>query len=273
MSVSHDVESWPDALEAAFGEQPGVVHRAMVLRETDSTQDAARRLSAPIGTVVITGRQTAGRGRLGRAWVDTATGGVAMTCIVPADRPERLAIAAAVAVADAAATLGASQPMIKWPNDVYLDRRKLAGVLIERDDERALVGIGVNVRQGDWPAEISEKAISLAQAGIDVARIDAAAAVLTTLNRALEWTDIELGRAFAERDLLTGQCVTAACGEQRYTGRVAAVHPLRGLEIDVDGRRHWLSAPRTRILAMPEEASRSRGPQNNPPAPRPGRIA
>ena len=115
------------------------------LRETTSTNDRARALAAagaPHGTLVTAAAQTAGRGRQGRTW--SAPPGRALLLSLVLRSPDRmLPLAAAVAVADAAGPDAA----IKWPNDVLLDGRKVAGILAEArpQDGWAVLGIGLNV--------------------------------------------------------------------------------------------------------------------------------
>ncbi len=135
------IEAWTDRLQAVLTDPAGPLRRVIVVRETDSTQDAARRLGAEPGDVVVAWRQTSGRGRLGRAWADTGHEGIAVTFVIDAAPPERLAPACAVGAARAAEGLLALRGItgeargavgIKWPNDVVAGGRKLAGVLVER---------------------------------------------------------------------------------------------------------------------------------------------
>ena len=112
------------------------------LRRTESTNIVARELAAggaPHGTVVTAAEQTAGRGRQGRAW--SAPPGVSLLCSwVIRDPGQLLSLAAGVAVAE----LAGPHALVKWPNDVLIDQRKLAGILVEgRPQERwAVLGIG-----------------------------------------------------------------------------------------------------------------------------------
>jgi BirA family biotin operon repressor/biotin-[acetyl-CoA-carboxylase] ligase len=102
------------------------------------------------GTVALAEHQTAGRGRLGRVWVDEAGSGLALSVVLrpppPMSRWPELTLVAAEAVAGAIGR-GAS---IKHPNDVLLDGRKVAGILAEATDH-VVMGIGVNVGQAPWP--------------------------------------------------------------------------------------------------------------------------
>lgn len=129
--------------------------RVVYLPQVGSTQDVARQeavAGAPEGTVVLADEQTAGRGRFGRSWVSPPGRSVHLTLVLRPDaaRLRTLGIIAPVAVARAVEALADLRPAIKWPNDVVVNQRKLAGVLIESEAVGnqvafALLGIGVNV--------------------------------------------------------------------------------------------------------------------------------
>jgi len=158
-----------------------------------STQDLARRLAqagAAEGTVVLAGRQTAGRGRLGRSFI-SPRGGLYFTVVL---RPalesggRLLPIIAALAVARGLEQVAGLRTALKWPNDVLVGGRKICGILVESElmgqaVSYALVGIGVNVN-ADMAAypEIAAIATSVtAEAGRSVSRGALAAAVLSEL--------------------------------------------------------------------------------------------
>jgi BirA family transcriptional regulator, biotin operon repressor / biotin---[acetyl-CoA-carboxylase] ligase len=114
------------------------------LRETTSTNELARRLAAagaPHGALVTAGFQSAGRGRQGRTWTAPAGRALLLSLVVREPDP-LLPLRAGLAVAD----LAGPPAMVKWPNDVLLDGRKVAGVLVEARPQEgwAVVGIGVN---------------------------------------------------------------------------------------------------------------------------------
>jgi BirA family biotin operon repressor/biotin-[acetyl-CoA-carboxylase] ligase len=133
------------------------------LRETGSTNDRARALAAagaPHGTLVTASEQTAGRGRQGRTW--TAPPGRALLCsLLLRDYDALLPLRAGLAVAD----LAGDAALVKWPNDVLLDGRKLAGILVEArpQDGWAVLGIGVNVavELATLPPELRDRAATL----------------------------------------------------------------------------------------------------------------
>jgi BirA family biotin operon repressor/biotin-[acetyl-CoA-carboxylase] ligase len=118
--------------------------------ECESTQELLFGRDLPEGAAAVTDHQTAGRGRRGRPWVEVP--GTAVLCSVllrpPAERPAaQLSLVAGVATALAVEDATGLAAQIKWPNDVMLDRQKVAGVLAEMRDVEVVIGIGVNVNQ------------------------------------------------------------------------------------------------------------------------------
>jgi BirA family biotin operon repressor/biotin-[acetyl-CoA-carboxylase] ligase len=143
-----------------------------------STNDVAAQHAergAPEGTVIVADEQTAGRGRLGRVWASPPGAGLYVSAVL---RPSRdavplLTIAAGVAAADAVEAATGLASALKWPNDVYVGTRKLAGILAEvTPDRRAgataerapytvILGIGLNVLPAAYPPDIAARATSL----------------------------------------------------------------------------------------------------------------
>ncbi|MEV8373652.1 biotin--[acetyl-CoA-carboxylase] ligase [Kribbella sp. NPDC056861] len=137
-----------------------------VLGETESTNAviaAAARSGAPEGLVVAAEYQSSGRGRLGRTWTTPARSAVLMSALlrptgVPAHRWPWLGLLVPLAVASAVRQVGEIPAQVKWPNDVLVDDRKLAGILLERiDGPAAVVGIGLNVtlKADERPTEVA----------------------------------------------------------------------------------------------------------------------
>jgi BirA family biotin operon repressor/biotin-[acetyl-CoA-carboxylase] ligase len=209
------------------------------LRETTSTNDRARALAtagAPHGTLVTATAQTAGRGRQGRTWAAPPGRALLMSLVLRA--PDRmLPLAAAVAVAVAAGQRAA----IKWPNDVLLDGRKVAGILAEARPQEgwAVLGIGLNVavRLEDLPAELHGTAATL---GLEPRDVDPVLArLLRALERALALDTIGLLDAWRARDALRGRDVAWAAG----TGRAAGIDGDGRLVVELpDGGRTALEA-------------------------------
>jgi BirA family biotin operon repressor/biotin-[acetyl-CoA-carboxylase] ligase len=179
---------------------------------TDSTNTRARELAAagaPHGTVVTAAEQSAGRGRQGRTWAAPPGGALLYSAIVRPleERHLMLPLAVPLAVCAAAEQLSPGiQCGVKWPNDVHLEDRKLAGVLIEArpQDGWAVVGVGLNlsIAPEEFPPELRENAISLGtNAGIDTA----ARALSTHL---AEWTEADSDTVLTkwrQRDVLKGR--------------------------------------------------------------------
>jgi len=121
----------------------------------------------PEGTVVAAGEQTAGRGRLGRKWL--APAGTSLLCSVqlrpdvPGERLPELTGVAAAACAEAIEAVTGLVPVLKFPNDVLLGDRKVAGVLAEARESRVVLGLGINVNvpEAELPREIDRPATSL----------------------------------------------------------------------------------------------------------------
>jgi BirA family biotin operon repressor/biotin-[acetyl-CoA-carboxylase] ligase len=181
-------------------------------RVIDSTNARARELAgagAPHGTLVTAAEQSAGRGRQGRTW--SASAGRALLCsVVIRDPPALLPLAAGVAVAEAVGVAA----RLKWPNDVLLEGRKVAGILVEGrlQEGWAVVGIGLNValRVSDLPVELRERAGTL---GFSPAAIEPMLdAMLDHLEGWIAAPGGALLAAVRERDALLGQSVRWAGG-------------------------------------------------------------
>ena len=168
----------------------------------------------PEGALVVADHQTAGRGRLGSSW--EAPPGTALLCSIllkpPADRAApQLSLVAGVAVADAIEQVVGLAAQLKWPNDVMLRRRKVAGCLAEARDGAVVLGIGVNVNQtGD---QLPGRAGSLRTlTGRDWDREELLAWLLDDLGRRhADWLANGLDGVYdglAPRDFLRGRRVT-----------------------------------------------------------------
>jgi BirA family transcriptional regulator, biotin operon repressor / biotin---[acetyl-CoA-carboxylase] ligase len=211
-------------------------HPRVHYRVIGSTNARARELAgcgAPHGTVVTAAAQSAGRGRQGRTW--TAAPGRALLCsIVVRDPPRLLPLVAGVATAEVVGP-GAR---IKWPNDVLVDARKVAGILVEGRPQEgwAVVGVGLNValRVSDFPLELRETAGTL---GLEPDAIEPMLAGL--LGRLEGWIAApaqSVLRAVRGRDALLGRPVRWAGGRGTGTG--------------IDDGGHLLVATETGTVAL-----------------------
>lgn len=231
--------------------------KPVVYPELDSTQEEARRLQAVPGAVIIAGRQTHGHGRLGRAWLDTGNDGIALTYVARYGRPERISIESAVAVATSvhacASVVGNGVDHadfgIKWPNDIVVNGKKIAGILVEQSDDRAFIGIGVNVGQTHWPLDIDQSAISLRQLGSPVRRIALIQSIIETLHQVASLDDDVVTRMYMRRDVLVGTTCTFRIGEREIRGKVLRVDPMKGLAVLTENEGEvWLPAATTSVI-------------------------
>ena len=185
----------PDDLATALAmsvNRVGVFSRQVLwYPDVGSTNDVAGALAdrgEADGTVVIADAQSAGRGRHGRAWASPPGAGLYMSIIM---RPSAhvvslLTIAAGVALADGIEAASGLQPQLKWPNDVYMNGRKLAGILAEAGTSKAgvqhvVLGCGINLMPAAYPPDVAARATSI---------------------------ESELGRA-VDRGLLLTECLAA----------------------------------------------------------------
>jgi BirA family biotin operon repressor/biotin-[acetyl-CoA-carboxylase] ligase len=209
------------------------------LRATTSTNDRARALAqggAPHGTLVTADEQHAGRGRQGRTWSAPPRRALLLSLVVR-DPPALLPMAAALAVAE----IAGPEAQIKWPNDVLVSDRKVAGILAEARPREgwAVLGIGVNValRVDELPAELHATAGTLGLTPADVE--PTLERLLAALERVLGLDDAALLEAYRGRDALRGQEIAWAGGR----GTAAGVDAAGRLVVELaDGGRTALSA-------------------------------
>ena len=187
-------------------------------RVTDSTNERGRELAragAPHGTLVTATEQSAGRGRQGRTW--TAPPGTAILCsLVIRDHPRMLPLSAGLAVAE----LAGPEAGVKWPNDVLVHGRKIAGILVEgRPQERwAVLGIGVNVAVSPdhFPPELRDIAGTL---GLGREQVEPTVQrLLGHLERWIAAPEEEVLEAVRARDALLDRRVKWAGGEGTGAG-------------------------------------------------------
>ena len=229
--------------------------------ETDSTNRAAldlARTGAAHGTTVIAEAQTAGRGRLGRTFfsppgTNLYTSVLLRPKLTTAEAPAWI-LASAVAVAETVAEF-VERPdavEIKWPNDVLIERRKVAGILVEArpDAGWAVIGIGVNVSttDADLPPDVRGSATSLAQASPPAPAVEAMlATVLQALARRLSDPHEWVLEAWRSRDLLRGERVRWRDGEGLAGGIDEAgrllVEQRAGIAALDAGEVHLLAGP------------------------------
>jgi BirA family biotin operon repressor/biotin-[acetyl-CoA-carboxylase] ligase len=226
-------------------------------RVTDSTNDRAKELAmagAPGGLVVTADEQTAGRGRRGSEWFAPARSCLLYSALMrpfTADEATLLPLVVPVAVCEAAESVAPVRCQLKWPNDVWIDERKVAGILVEaRPDEGwAVIGVGLNVAvpEDAFPPELRDTASSLlpteAEGGLPPGGAPGVRRALAALNECLgRWvaaSDDRVLAAFRARDALSGKRVSWQDGE----GTAVEIDEHGHLVVDQsDGERVALGA-------------------------------
>ena len=222
--------------------------------ELDSTNNYAREIAAEgasEGTAVLARQQTAGRGRLGRSWVSPAGAGLYLSVIL---RPEvapaqasLITLAAAIAVAETLRLDYRTPADIKYPNDILVEGRKLCGILVESAIEGGrllyvVAGIGVNLRQREFPEELKETATSLfLEAGIDVMPDDFSRALFVRLSRWYEVTKQQPEQVISRWEELSSYAqdcaIRVVASDATVDGRTRGLTPGGALRVELaDGR-------------------------------------
>lgn len=200
-----------------------------VLQSVDSTNTYAKRLAAggcPSGTVIIANEQTGGRGRRGNSFFSPASTGLYMSVVI---RPQEklvdsgyYTICAANAVCRAIESLTPKKPLIKWVNDVFIDNKKVCGILTEgaadletRELEYAVIGIGVNVSTDSFPNEIEGIAGAVNE---KISRNELAAKIITELYSALCDDYKKSVKYYRERSLVISKTVSFTKNNTSYIG-------------------------------------------------------
>lgn len=199
---------------------------------------------APDGAVWLVEEQSLGRGRQGRSWQCPAHAGLLFSfllrdALVPGSRPTLLPLTVGLGVYEALSAATGLAVRTKWPNDVWIGGRKVAGILVEaRAGDYAVVGIGMNVAPAA-PDPGLPHATTLAAHGVAVRREALCAALLAGVEARL--ADWRAGRfdallaAWTAADLVPGRVVDVECGRERLAGRAVAVSGDGLLQVDLDG--------------------------------------
>ena len=238
----------------------------LVYEQTASTNDVAGQCARGAdsdGLVVFAEEQTAGRGRTGAAWLSRPGESLLFSFVLIDFKAgnELLSLACAVGVAEAIGQVGGHNAAIKWPNDVMLDGRKIAGILVEtrspRIEDRGqktapssvlrppsstihVVGIGVNCHQNpeSFPEEIRSTATSLDLiGGTTCQRVTVAKRVLTSLDhwlRVAERNKKQVIETWSRLSTQLNQRVALSYNGKRFTGNCIGVDPESGLILQLD---------------------------------------
>jgi BirA family biotin operon repressor/biotin-[acetyl-CoA-carboxylase] ligase len=231
-----------DDLLSRLGKTRVVGRDIRVFEQTTSTSDVIEKLArdqAREGVVVFAETQSKGRGRLGRKWVSPSRKGLWLSVLLRPDLPPQsatqLTIVSATALRRAIQSQTGLEAAIKWPNDILVGGKKVAGILTELHAELdrikfLIIGIGVdvNLNQADFPAELRSLASSLRiQSGKPVQRAELAVAVLRELDD--EYERLIAGRFTAIADEWEAHCgtigqdVVIRSGQRQIRGRAESL--------------------------------------------------
>jgi BirA family biotin operon repressor/biotin-[acetyl-CoA-carboxylase] ligase len=256
--------SWPDLLLPELLEyyrQAQDLGKAVAwLPTVDSTNTRAKELArqgASHGTLVVAEQQTAGRGRRGRDWLSEPGSGIFASVILrpnlPAEQVPLLTLTAGIALVEAVQQFGLQDAWLKWPNDVWVGERKLAGVLSELSGQMdhvdfVVIGMGINTAQRKFPGELAERATSFyRELGQEVNRAELLADVLRRLEGLLPALENQDSKAFLDKwrryDRLVGRKVTVAAPAESYVGEVLGISQNGALIVrGVDGQERAVLA-------------------------------
>jgi BirA family biotin operon repressor/biotin-[acetyl-CoA-carboxylase] ligase len=249
---------WSDYLQEYAGRPDGRPRLIEVYGRTSSTQDAVGRMIDGFGpqadgALACADFQESGRGRLGRSWVSPPgkclTFSLGLVDRSSAARVDTLMLAGAVAVAHALESLDgfpSDRLKIKWPNDILVDGRKLAGILVEQSYRpttgvwASVVGIGINtcLETADLtglPPSVAGRVTSLAMLYVSVHRLGLLARLVTLLEKYTQAADPDwLADQWRARSGQLGRRVTLICDARQVSGHVLDIDPRQGLILQSD---------------------------------------
>lgn len=237
---------------------------------TSTMDDVARHAAdgAPEGLIVTADHQTAGKGRAGRSWIDTPGAALLVSILLrpklPPSALSTLPLIIGMAVADTIENLSGVSPSLKWPNDVLIDDRKIAGILVQTRSatsgvDFAVGGIGINIMT--QPGSTSTHSVSLHQISTSVLTPgDALEALLLCLNIRYEQFLASGGRPdlgdWTRRAAFLNQWVRVVDSGNERSGRFDGIDPDGALLLNQDGEiRRVVAGDLTRGPAAIDDAA------------------
>ena len=214
----------------------------VVFESTSSTNDIAAEYAKNIdndGLVIFSENQTSGRGRGDNKWVSGACESLLCSVVLTHSRVEGELLSLAVAVA-AAETIGTTA-RIKWPNDILIDNKKIAGILLERKGDSYIVGIGINCHQNSeaFTAELTGRATSIdIQTRTQCDRPTVARRLISSLDHWYEIAQnsaVEVIEHWKNLSIQLGHRVIMQYDGQKISGNCIGVDPQKGLILQLDG--------------------------------------
>jgi BirA family biotin operon repressor/biotin-[acetyl-CoA-carboxylase] ligase len=234
--------------------------KIVVFKSTSSTNDIAWQYSLNKennGIVVFAEEQNAGRGRRGNKWYAGFGKSLLFSALILDCKISRemLPLVSAVAVAESVSDFGGKGVQVKWPNDVMVDGKKIAGVLVEFRGNDAVIGIGINCHQqkADFPDELKESATSVDMVlGGFGDRRDFARKAIENLEKWLDISAKDRQKVLDKWQMLSsllGKMVGVEYNNQHFYGNCIGVDPQKGLILQLErGGVRMFDAAHTSIL-------------------------
>ena len=253
----------PDKIKANL-KTKRIGRKILVYSSTSSTNDVAAEYAKNKkndGLAIFAEEQTAGRGRAGTKWHSGRADSI-LCSIVLTDckcNPELLSLTCAVAVADGLGKIGGTEAKIKWPNDIILNGKKVAGIIVESKKDKGriayILGIGINCHQkkDSFPPELQPTATSIdIESRSIVDRISLAKRLLTSIEH---WLDVaqdsnkKVMNRWRKLSTLLGHRVTLIFNRKKFTGNCIGIDPEKGLILQLDtGGTRFFDAAHTSIV-------------------------
>jgi BirA family biotin operon repressor/biotin-[acetyl-CoA-carboxylase] ligase len=223
--------------------------KILVYNHTSSTNDIAAEYAKNEendGLVIFAEEQTAGRGRAGTKWHSGRGDSILCSILLTSYKcnPELLSLTCPVAVAEAVGKIADSQAKIKWPNDIILNGKKVAGIMVEsktvNDHTAYIVGIGINCHQkkNSFPTELQSTATSIDIESHSVCdRISLAKRLLSSLDHWLKIAEKNNKKVidhWRQLSTLLNQRVTLIFNGQKFTGNCIGIDPEKGLILQLE---------------------------------------
>jgi BirA family biotin operon repressor/biotin-[acetyl-CoA-carboxylase] ligase len=223
--------------------------KILVYNHTSSTNDIAAEYAKNKGNdglAIFAEEQTAGRGRAGTKWLSGRSDSILCSILLTSCNcnPELLSLACPVAVAEAVGKIAHSQAKIKWPNDIILNGKKVAGIIVESKNVNGstayIVGIGINCHQkkNSFPRELQTTATSIdIESGSICDRISLAKRLLSSLDHWLEVaenTSKKIIDRWRKLNTLLNQRIMVSYNGRKFSGNCIGVDPEKGLIVQLD---------------------------------------
>ena len=241
-----------------------VGQKVIVYESTSSTNDVAAEYAKNInndGLAIFAEEQSVGRGRAANKWLSGRADSILCSVLLTHSKlnGELLSLACAVATAESIGNLGNKQARIKWPNDIVLNNKKIAGILLESkvDNSRTsyIIGIGINCHQKkeSFPEELQQSSTSIdIESGLFVDRISLAKRLLTSIDHWLataEKNSVKVTNRWRKLSIQLGHRIALIFNGKNFAGNCVGIDPDKGLIVQLDsGGTRFFDAAHTSIV-------------------------